>query len=256
MQTWDIFYNDKCMKAIGNRKLYDFLRYLASTPLEQIQQRYKRIEKKLEKLFVLPSTPADRYKYLVKNEYMLSKYMIKHIDEEFLNGKLKQFGIVDDIQIIFDSFTKGTSASTSRYGRHCLIRLDLYKYLAWEDRMNVFNAVSIGQNGCNNVLSCILKTVAHEVCHCLLQLGTPIILDGDKIIIRSKDPFKHMEMIKIYKDTSFINNQPHFTFGQVKNEFGLFDGNQTVNHMSFFMKILQNRFGQSIAEHSLYKLKF
>ena len=75
MKTWDIFYDNKWMKAIGDPSMFEFLQHLASTPLKNIPKRFQRIEEKLLKKFVLPNRPADRYNFLVQYEYMLSKYM-------------------------------------------------------------------------------------------------------------------------------------------------------------------------------------
>ena len=111
------------------------------------------------KKFVLPKRPADRYNFLVQHEYILSKYIIKYIDKEFFDNTLDSMGIVDDIQMIFDSFRNGISASTSRYGKHVLIRVDVFKFINWVDRMDVFNAVSIGENGCDNFFSCFFGRV-------------------------------------------------------------------------------------------------
>ena len=197
MDVWDIYYNNKCMKATGNRRLFDFIKYLASTPLDNIPARYQRIEQQLDKIFVLPQRPADVYEYLVQKEYKLSKYMIRYIDEEFLDSKLKELNIVDNIQIIFSSFKNGSSASAERYGSHSLIRLDLFKFISWVDDLKVAQGTSIGNNGCKSVLGCILRTVAHECVHAILVLSIDTIIDNDKIIVRDKDFFKHIEMVHL-----------------------------------------------------------
>ena len=85
---WEIKYEGKYMKAIGSRRMFEFILYLAKHPLKEHQKRYKSIEKKLNKIFHLPKTPGTIYHYLLNKEYMLSKYMVKMIDAQFLDGYL------------------------------------------------------------------------------------------------------------------------------------------------------------------------
>ena len=254
---WEMTYRGKRVIAIGNKKMYDWLHYLANTPLENIPKRYKFIENAIGDLLNIPKRPLDTYEYLLSKEFMLSKYMVRYIDRQFLDSKLSELNILDDFQMIFDSFSGGTSASTSIYGKHVLIKIDVFKFVNWIDTMHVHKAKSIG-NGCSHIIACMLKTLCHEMVHGLLQKFTPTILDehGRSVVIRSKNPFEHQKMLESYSDRSFVNGKPHFVFGQVKNEFQIFDGNQTPGgHMSFFMRILKNRFGQTVAEHTYYKLK-
>ena len=56
------------------------------------------------------------------------------------------------------------------------------------------------------------QNINHEMVHALLQKFTPTLVDeyGKNIIIRSKDPFEHLEMLKTYSDQSFVNDEPPF----------------------------------------------
>ena len=88
-------------------------------------------------------------------------------------------------------------------------------------------------------------------------MASPTILDGNKIIMRSKDFFEHKEMKKKYEDKAYLNGHPLFVFGQKSNEFGPYDGQETGGgHKGIFMQILEGRFGQKIAQHNLYAIKF
>ena len=58
-------------------------------------------------------------------------------------------------------------------------------------------------------------------------MASPVILHGNKIIMRSKDIFEHKEMKKTYEDKAYLNGQPLFAFGQKSDEFGPYDGQET-----------------------------
>eukprot|EP00944_MAST-04C_sp_MAST-4C-sp1_P002841 g2841.t1 len=255
---WTIQYDGKQMQAIGSRRLYEFILYLISNPLENTKNRYKAIEQQLAKLFPLPKKPDAIYHYLRTREYAISKYLVKMTDEHFLDAYLSKWKILDRIRIIWSSFESGVSASTSRYGNQCLIKVDLYKFVLWLDDLKVAGGASIGSNGCQSVLGCILYTVCHEVCHCLLQMASPTILDGENIVMRSKDPFLHNKMLKKYNDKSILDSgEVVFVFGQRSGEFGAYNGIETDGgHRGVFMQLLEFRFGQKQPSHSLYKIKF
>ena len=191
---WEMIYRGKRVTAIGNKKMYDWLHHLANTPLENIPKRYQFIETAIGELLNIPNRPADTYEYLLSKEFMLSKYMMKYIDNQFLDSKLTQIHMLDDFQMVFDSFSAGTSASTSIYGKHVLIKIDVFKFVNWIDTMHVHKAKSIG-DGCSHIITCMLKTLCHEMVHGLLQKFTPTILDehGRSVVIRSKNPFEHQK---------------------------------------------------------------
>ena len=75
-------YRGKRVIAIGNKKMYDWLHYLANTPLENIPKRYKFIENAIGDLLNIPKRPLDTYEYLLSKEFMLSKYMVRYIDRQ------------------------------------------------------------------------------------------------------------------------------------------------------------------------------
>ena len=255
---WKIQYNGKKMQAIGSRRLYEFIVYLISNPLENTKNRYKSIEQQLAKLFLVPKKPDAVYHYLRSHEYAFSKYIVKLIDEQFLDAYLTKWKILDRIRLIWSSFEHGISAETSRYGIQCLIKLDLFKFTSWSDDLKVAGGASIGSNDCQSVLGCILYTVCHEICHCLLQLASPTIVDGNDIIMRSKDAFVHQKMLIKYSDKSILDNgEVVFVFGQRSGEFGAYNGIETDGgHRGVFMQLLEFRFGQKQPNHSLYKIKF
>ena len=250
---WNIIYDGKEMQAIGSRRLYEFIIYLISKPLKNTKTRYKLIEDQLTKIFPLPKKLDAIYHYLRSREFSFSKYILKLIDEQFLEAYLSKWKILDRIRIIWSSFEDGISAETSRYGNQCLIKVDLYKFISWNDDMKVSGGSTIGNNGCDTVLSCLLFTISHEICHCLLQLASPTIIDGNNIIMRSKDPFVHKKMLKKYNDKSILDNgEVLFVFGQRSGEFGPYNGIETIGgHQGMFMQLLEGRFGQKQPSHSL-----
>ena len=161
--------------------------------------------------------------------------------------------------MIWASQEQGVSASTMRYGNHCIIKVNLYSFVSWIENLKVKQGKSIGNNSCASIFDCIVKTVAHEIVHAILQIGSPCIIDTDtkEILMRSKDQVEHYKLKKKYKDSAYIENYPYFVFGQTHEGPGSQQGKGAPGgHYNTFMTILINIFGQQIPQHNLYTVNY
>lgn len=269
-RKFNVQFRGKTMLAIGSERAYNFIVYLAENKIEKenkiygsVMEKYREINKIMEDIFffTVPTSevlPNVVYKQLYKQEYTVSKLLITLIDRHFFSNTLRTWGWDDRIQVIWGSQDGGVSASTMRYGNHSIIKVNLYAFVSWIGELKNKKGKSLGNNNCNSIIDCIVKTVCHEIVHTFLQM-TPCIIDTEtnEIIIRSKNVKKHYELSKKYKDTAYVNGFPYFTFGQLDEGPGSTElKGSSGGHQKTFMAILYNWFGQNIPEHNLYTVNY
>jgi len=260
---WKLKFRKKIMLAYGDRRMYELIKYLACTPIRDHKEKYEKVRDEVEGIFWEKNVSTDVvYNLLKEQEYTVGRLIILLIDRYFLDSTLYTWGELDRIQLIWGSHDSGVSASTMRYGSHCLIKVNLFAFVSWIETLKVKKGTSIGNNNCKAIIDCIVHTVAHEMTHCFLQLGTPAIVDSKKgeILIREKDPFLHLKMTKKYKDNAYVYDNgikvPYFVFGQQSEGPGLDGGGTSGGHYNTFMSILKLRFGQEIPQHNLYTVNY
>lgn len=115
--------------------------------------------------------------------------------------------------------------------------------------MTAHKAISISDTKCSSVIQCMAQTVAHELCHAILQQSTPCILYKKQILVRSKDPFEHYRLSKLYTDNSAFEEGVYFAFGQKQKGPGTIKAGEPFGHHSTFISMLRLRFGQQRAAH-------
>ena len=265
---FDITFRGETMTAIGSERAYQFIVYLANNKTKDHKQKYKAITTVMERLFPSnavnsESVKADTtYSQLYQQEFVISRLLIALIDKHFFDNSLRTCGWDDRVQIIWGSHHGGVSASTMRYGNHTIIKVNLFAFVSWINDLKIKDGKSLGNNGCNSIIDCIVQTVCHEMVHFILQ-QTPCIIDKNKgeILIRSKSIKEHYKLKDTYDDNAYIDlnlkTVPYFAFGQ--KEEGPGSSSLTGSdggHLNTFMCILVNWFDQSIPQHNLYTVNY
>ena len=263
---FDIRFRGDKMTAIGSERAYEFIVYLANNKIEDHDQKYKAINKVMERLFPSNAVNSESiatdttYSQLYQQEFVISRLLIALIDRHFFDNSLRTWGWDDRVQIIWGSHHGGVSASTMRYGNHTIIKVNLFAFVSWINDLKIKDGKSLGNNNCRSIIDCIVKTVCHEMVHFILQ-QTPCIIDKDKgeILIRSKSIREHYKLKAKYTDKAYIPNStvPYFAFGQLKEGPGSSSlTGSDGGHLNTFMCILINWFGQSIPQHNLYTVNY
>ena len=252
-KLFEIKFNGKTCKAIGSERKYQWMKYLAMTPFSP---QYLKVVGPIRNLFPDHMKTDDLYMYFVDNEYHITMMFLVLFDIYFFDSVLQSNGWINQVKIIWQSLENGTSASTQTIGTYTLIKVNLFAFINWIDTMKAKNGTSISKTKCSNVISCLAFTIGHELGHYVCQNGTPCVIYKDQILIRSKDPFEHARLSKIYTDKSITKKGIYFAFGQKQIGPGKYKKGEDGGHHSTFISILRLRFGQQRASHSYYDVNF